>query len=196
MKIKLTNDEIREYLDIERLDLPRYASQLLNLANQNAQGTRPSVVGQMTELIQHFTGKSLSEWEQWYQKERPDAIRTATHKILQMIENLKDAIGKIDQELVEKWVRDLVIAKTFMGLRFHEAILKKGAQIKRADYRLSGPTEESKGIDGYIGDIPVSIKPGTYKLKVALQEEIPAKIIYYEKIKNGIQVDYGEAIDG
>lgn len=195
MKIKLSNEEIKRYLDIETPEFPLYTTQLLNLANQNAQGTRPRIVGQMSELIQHFTGKTLPEWEQWYLKQKPDAIRTATEKILQMVKNLKNAMEKIDREMVEDWVRDLVIVKTFMGLRFQEAILKKAAEIKGVDYCLSDFTEESKGIDGYIGDIPVSIKPETYKVKDALREDIAVKIIYYEKIKNGIQVDYGEVIE-
>ena len=192
MKIKLSNEEIRKYLDIETLEFPKYTTQILNLANQNAQGTRPKVVGQMSELIQHFTGKTLSEWEKWYLKRKPEAIRTATEKIMQMINNLRDAMEKIDMEVVEEWVRDLVIVKTFMGLRFQEAILKKAAEIKSTDYRLSDFTEESRGIDGYVGNIPVSIKPMTYKIKAALQEDIAVKIIYYEKVKNGIQVDYEE----
>jgi uncharacterized protein YukE len=192
MKISLSNEEIRKCLDIDTPEFPTYTTQLLNLANQNAQGTRPKVVGQMSELIQHCTGKTLAEWEQWYLKQKPDAIRTATERILQMVKNLSNAIDKIDREMVEKWVRDLVIVKTFMGLRFQEAILKKGAEIKGVDYRLSDFTQESKGIDGYIGNIPVSIKPETYKIKAALREDIAVKVIYYEKIKNGIQVDYGE----
>jgi len=195
MKIKLNNEDIRRYLDIGSPDFPKYTTQLINLANQNAQGTRPKVVGQMSELIQHFTGKGLSEWEQWYSKRKPDAIRTATEKILQMVNNLKNAIEEIDKEMVERWVKDLVIVKTFMGLRFQEAILKKGAELKDTDYRLSDFTEESKGIDGYIGKTPVSIKPETYKTKPALQENIPVKAIYYQKVKNGIQVDYGEVIE-
>jgi len=192
MKIKLSNEEIRKYLDIDSPEFPRYTTQLLNLANQNAQGTRPRIVGQMSELIQHFTGQSLAEWEQWYLKRNPDAIRMATEKVLQMVENLRDAIEKIDRGMVEKWIRDLVIVKTFMGLRFQEAILKRGAEMKGVDYRLSDFAEESKGIDGYIGDVPVSIKPKTYKIKAALQEEIAVKIIYYEKVNNGIEVDYEE----
>lgn len=195
MKIKLSNEEIKRYLDIETTEFPLYTTQLLNLANQNAQGTRPRIVGQMSELIQHFTGKTLPEWEQWYLKQKPDAIRTATEKVLQMVKNLKNAMEKIDREMVEDWVRDLVIVKTFMGLRFQEAILKKAAEIKGVDYRLSDFTEESKGIDGYIGNIPISIKPETYKAKAGLREDIAVKIIYYEKIKNGIQVDYGEVME-
>lgn len=96
--------------------------------------------------------------------------------------------------MIEQWVRDLVIVKTFAGLRFQEAILKKGAEIKSTDYRLAEPDEESRGIDGYIGDIPVSIKPDTYTVKAALPEQIVPKIIIYRKINDGIEVDYGEIL--
>lgn len=194
MKIKLSNDDLRKLLDIETPEFPKYTTQIINLANQNAQGTRPKVVGQMSELILHFTGKELGEWEKWYLKQKPDAIKDATEKVLRMVDNLKDAIGKIDKEMVQTWVRDLVVVKTFMGLKFHEAILKQGAEIKGLDYRFSDFTEESKGIDGYIGGVPVSIKPETYKIKPALSENISVKMIYYKKIKNGIQVDYEEVM--
>jgi hypothetical protein len=192
MKIKLTNEEIRESLKIPTSSFPKYVSQIINLANQNAQGTRPRVVGQLTDLIQEFSGKTLDEWERWYLQRYPDAIRTAKEKILAMLENLKDAMHKIDENMVHEWVKDLVIVQTFIGLQFQEAILKKGAEIKGIDYKLSEKTDESQGIDGYIGDIPLSIKPETYKIKKSLSEEIPVKIIYYKKVKNGIEVDYTE----
>jgi len=194
MKVKFSIEEIRKYLDIETPEFPKYAAPLINLANQYAQGTRPRIVGQMSELIQQFTGKSLSEWEKWYLEQKPDAINNATEKILQMLKNLKNSMDKIDQTIVEQWVRDLVIVKTFVGLRFQEAILKKGADIKGTGYRLSEPDEESKGVDGYIGDVPVSIKPHTYKAKASLPEQIDIKIIYYRKIDKGIEVDYLEIL--
>jgi len=192
MKVKISIEEIRGYLDIETPEFPKYVTPLINLANQYAQGTRPRIVGQMSELIQQFTGTKLSEWEKWYLKQKPEAIKTATEKILMKVENFKNALDKIDQSIVERWVRDLVIVKTFIGLRFQEAILKKGADIKGTSYRLSNPEEEAKGIDGYIGKVPVSIKPHTYKVKAALPEHIPIKIIYYRKVDGGIEVDYGE----
>jgi hypothetical protein len=194
VKIKITIEEIRKYLDIETPEFPKYVSPLINLANRYAQGTRPKVVGQMSELIQEFEGKTLREWEEWYLKKNPDAIRNATEKILLKLKELKNALSKIDQATVEQWVRDLVIVKTFAGLRFQEAILKKGAEIKRTSYRLAEPDEESKGIDGYIGNIPVSIKPHTYKVKSELPEHIGTKIIYYRKVDDGIEVDYGEIL--
>jgi len=148
----------------------------------------------MSELIQEFEGKTLREWEEWYLKRKPDAIRNATEKIIEKLKELKNSLDKIDRATVEQWVRDLVIVKTFAGLRFQEAILKKGAEIKGTSYRLAEPDEESKGIDGYIGEIPVSIKPHTYDVKASLPEHIEVKIIYYRKIDDGIEVDYGEIL--
>lgn len=194
MKVRIRIEEIRRLLDIETPEFPKYTAPLINLANQYAQGTRPRIVGQMSELIQQFSGESLSEWEAWYLEQKPDAIRAATEKIIGMLQNLRNAIDSIDQAMVEQWVRDLVVVKTFIGLRFQEAILKKGAELKGTNYRLAEPDEESKGIDGYIGGVPVSIKPHTYKAKAALPEHIGARIIYYKKVDDGIEVDYGEIL--
>ena len=194
MKVKIRADEIRKYLEIEDVDFPKYVAPLINLANQYAQGTRPRVVGQMSELIQTFTGKSLPEWEKWYLEQKPDAIRNATEKILVMIKNLREAMSKIDQTMIEKWVKDLVLVKTFTGLKFQEAILKRGAALLETDYRWAVPEEEAKGVDGYIGQIPVSIKPHTYDLKSALPEKIEYKIVRYKKIDDAIEVDYGDIL--
>jgi hypothetical protein len=192
MKVKLTNEQIRQALEIPSPVFPKYVKPIINMVNQNAQGTRPRVVGQLTDLIQEFSGVTLEEWEQWYLQRYPNAINTAKEKIIYMLENFKDAMRKIDEDTVYEWARDLVIVQTFIGLQFQEAILKKGAEIKGVGYRMSEKTGESQGIDGYLGDIPISVKPDTYKLKKSLREEISAKIIYYKKIKNGIEVDYGE----
>lgn len=195
MKVKISNEEIRKYLDIETPDFPKYVSPIINLANYYAQGTRPRVVGQMSDLIQEFEGKTLNEWEKWYLERKPNAIKNATEKILKKIKELKNAINKIDKSTVEQWAKDLVIVKTFMGLRFQEAILKKGAELKGTDYRLSDPDEEAKGIDGFIGNTPVSIKPETYELKAALPERIETRLIFYKKVKGGIEVDYREIVE-
>ena len=109
-----------------------------------------------------------------------------------MVEELKKAINHIDEKMVNKWVEDLVIDKTFIGLKFQEAILKRVSKLKNTSYRLSNPKEESKGIDGFIGDIPISIKPITYKTKNMLNEQIDVRFIFYEKKKDGIIVDISQ----
>jgi MjaI restriction endonuclease len=53
--------------------------------------------------------------------------------------------------MVNKWAKDLILTKTFVGLCFQESILIKVATLKGMSYRLSTPEEESTGIDGYVG---------------------------------------------
>ncbi len=185
MKIKLKSTDIREYLRVPSYEFPKYTTQLMNLANQNSQATRPRHVGQMTDLIQECPGKSFEEWSTWYQKQYPDAIEEATEKIISMIESFKEASVEIDRTMVKSWVEDLILVKTFTGLKFQEAILKKLAEIRGCDYRLAEPYEESQGIDGFVGEDAYSIKPNTYNSLPNLQESIEAKIIYYEKKSDG-----------
>lgn len=191
-KLKLNARELASLLNAEPPDFPKYATQLLNLANPNAQGTRPNVVGQMSDLIQAFDGKTLAEWEQWYLAQYPNAIAEASAKVFQMVERFKEALAQVDKEMVEKWVKDLVIAKTFIGLKFQNAILRKVAETKGATYRLATPEEEAKGIDGFIGEAPVSIKPETYRAMQTLPESIPVKMIFYKKLKDGLAISFEE----
>ncbi|NIA28392.1 MAG: MjaI family restriction endonuclease [Actinobacteria bacterium] len=190
MKLKIKNAELVSDIAGKVNEFPKYTTQLINLSNQNAQGTRPKVVGQMSDLIQEFEGNRYEDWAVWYQNKKPTAIKDATEKIYSMVLNLQKAIGLIDKHMVEKWVKDLVLNKTFIGLRFQESILKKVASLKNESYRLAIPEEESNGIDGYIGDKEVSIKPITYKTKNMLNEQIDIDIIYYDKKKDGINIEF------
>jgi len=54
MKYSIKNEEIEIYNESGSFSFPKYTSQLINWANQNAQGTRPVVVGQMSDLFQEF----------------------------------------------------------------------------------------------------------------------------------------------
>lgn len=146
--IKIKNEELIHDLVGSRKDFPRYTTQLMNLANQNAQGTRPRVVGQLTELIQECPERTYKGWKKWYLGRHPHAIKNATERIHEMVKKLRVSICHVDKTMVQKWVEDLVIEKTFIGLRFQEAILKKVASLKKEKYRLATPKEESRGMMG------------------------------------------------
>lgn len=192
MKLKIPNSEVQELLSGKTYSYPKYTTQIMNLANQNAQGTRAKIVGQMSDLIQEFEGTALSEWKKWYLESHPDAIDNATEKVYAMVTLFKDAILKIDKETVREWIEELVIVKTFSGLKFQEAILKKISIHFKKPYRLAKPDEESKGIDGFIGDKPISIKPMTYKTKMGLNEVINVPIVFYDKKKSEIVIEFDE----
>jgi len=189
MPIKIKNEELVQELIGTKRDFPKYVRPLLNLANRYSKGTVPSVVGQMTELIKECPEKTYEEWVKWYKNKYPEALNNATEKISEMIDKFKRVLDSIDKNAIKSWVEDLVLDKTYVGLKFQEIIIKKVAGIVRNRYRLATPEEEARGIDGMIGNISVSVKPITYKTKDALTEKIEAKIIFYEKTKEGLEID-------
>lgn len=196
MKLTIKNEEIQALNESPNPQFPKYTSQLINLANQNAQGTRPKVVGQLTELFEEYQKNekeiSIDTWKKWYLSKYPKAIDDATNKIYEQIQNLKNAIELIDKNMIQKWVEDLVITKTYNGLYVQKAILYKISKVKRTNFRLAKPEEESVGIDEYVGNVAYSIKPNTYKTMSRLSESINVKMIYYTKTKSGIEIEFEE----
>lgn len=193
MNFTIKNEQIEQFNESESYSFPKYTSQLINWANQNAQGTRPVVVGQMSELFPEFIASTsditIDAWKEWYLERYPDAFDKATQKIYSQVQNLREAIQYIDEDMVRHWVMDLVIDKTFNGLYVQKAILAALAQKSGKAYRLATPAEESKGIDGFVGGVPYSIKPDTYKTMGRLSETIDVKMIYYTKTKTGLKVE-------
>ena len=161
----LRNEEIESYNGNTHSDFPKYTSQLINNANQNAQGPRPRVVGQMSDLFEEFRESGMEitveNWRKWYNEKCPNALENATEKILEQVQKQKEAIQLINRDLIKQWVEDLIFSKTYNGLYVQKAILASLAKRNNTEYRLANPDEESKGIDGYVGTTPYSIKPMT-----------------------------------
>jgi len=189
------NEDLKDYTEI-KLDVekefkrvigelpkfPKYTTQIINLANQNAQGTRPKVVGQLSELIHKSPEKNFKSWKRWYTENYPDAIDKATAKVSNMIKQMQKAVSEIDDDLIHEWVEDLVITKTAEGLVIQEIILKYLAEKLDKKWKKSTPAEESKFIDGYIGETPVQIKPATYlSKKPTIRDKIDIQMVYYKK---------------
>ena len=180
-KIKLDKKEALSKIAGKEKSFPKYTTQILNIANQNAQATRPKMVGQMSELIKESQADSYEQWKDWYLKKHPEAPQKAADKLWEMVKKMKDAMNKIDKEMVEEWVDDLIIDKTAQGLIIQEAVLKILADRCNTDYSFSSQKEEAKGIDGYVGDVPASIKNLSYLPKSqTLSEKIDIEIVYYK----------------
>lgn len=194
MKKTIKNPEIASLSNAPTYHFPKYTTTLINVINRAAQGTRPKVVGQMSDLINEFDGHTIEEWITWYNERHPTAIEDATEKIYANFLLQKEAMNQITKELIKEWVKDIVYTKTFCGLKVQQAILAYIANTLHKEWRLANPEEESQGIDGYIGDQPVQIKSTTYKTEDHLNELIDVPIVYYEKKKNGFEIEYDENV--
>ena len=148
----------------------------------------------MSDLSQECPYKDYDKWKEWYLKKHPNAIENATKLILSKLKDVAKAFEEIDEKIVKLWVEDLVIDKSFWGLKIQEAILLKLEEITKKKCRLANAKEERKGFDGFVGDAPIQIKPSTYKTASNVKtEKLRAKTIYYEKNKDGdFIVDYSE----
>ena len=192
-KIKVNSDEIQRLFNMPTYEFPKYTTQLINLVNRNAGGTRSQVVGQMSDLIQEFDGETLEEWVEWYTQRHPDAIKNATDKIFDMYQAMSKAFASINRKMIEEWVKDLVYNKTYAGLKVQSAVLNVLANRFGKIARLASKEEEAKGIDGFLNDKPIQIKASTYKLESQLIESFAAPIVYYEKVSGGISIEYDPA---
>ncbi len=190
---KLPLEQIYKASDIDPYDFPKYTTQLLNLANQNSQATRPRVVGQMSELIKEADPETFDEWERWYLDRHPDAIQNAKIKIKNQLEKLHQAIQKIDDEMIEAWLEDLILIKTAEGLLIQNTIFEHLSTATGLPHQPASPEDESAGIDGYLGDIPISVKPESYKQKTSTKHEnIDAVFVFYKTTARYLHLTYNE----
>lgn len=143
----------------------------------------------MSELIQKFrddcASHEVGDWERYYNGN--DKIDAATDKIWECVLAIKENLNELTKEDVRAWTHDLIINKTHSGLQIQLDVLKLSSDGK--SYRLATVSEEAKGIDGFIGDEPVSIKPNTYKKTINCgKEKIPYRVIYYTNGNNGVKI--------
>ena len=170
----------------------KYIGSVINLGNSFSQATRPKHVGQMSELIQRFRDESIEHdvnaWESFYGSEIGyEKIENASTKIWHCVQQIKENLEHLKEEDVYEWTKDLIIDKTHAGLQIQLDVLKMISN--GLPYRLATTEEESHGIDGYVGDEAVSIKPKTYMNHPASNvENIPYRMVYYTNGKAGLKV--------
>ena len=189
---------VAEEVDEFPIDTPKYTTYLLNPAINLSQSNRPEVVGQMSDIIEEFREQrpegNFEDWIEFYFEEYggEERLEEATQMAYPMVEKMKEAFEQVDRELTHNYLRDLVLFKTYEGFDIQEALLRKLGEIFDADIRRATAEEESRGIDGYVGDQPVQIKPITYKDN--LQEEFDAPVVYYDenKTNKAMTVDISE----
>ena len=174
-----------------RRDWPKYSTQLLNLAAQNAQCTRPtSSVGSLKEMWNEFSDTSLPDtlenWEAFYaDRHGTEGLDIATEKLYEMIQKM--GISWIDETLCADYVREIVYNKTHFGLGGESTAIAVVAAYFDLPYRFSNAEEESQGIDAWIGEHPVQVKPAdSYKKNHVFNGADTEKtlVITYEKKKH------------
>lgn len=161
--LKLTQRHFESVTKRNRCDFPLYSKPILNIATQNSKATQVKLVGSMKEQWTQFMstgGRSIEEWEAWYMNNGGAAkIRAATDKLYEMLNKMPLDHSVFTRELAELYIQDLVFNKTHYGMSGEYHSVLAVAQYFGAEHRFSTPEEESQGIDAWLGDCPVQVKP-------------------------------------
>jgi hypothetical protein len=160
--IKLNNEAYQGISQPYRRSWPKYSTQLMNLANQNCKGTNPKNVGSIKEIWTEFrttnADPTLQNWVDFYNNKMGESVLDQAGKNIHAMIN-KMGIKTIDQAMCIDYAKEIVYNKTHMGMAGEEMAVMAAAKYYEMPYRFSTPEEESKGIDAWIGDKPVQVKP-------------------------------------
>lgn len=169
--IRLTTKNYNGIIKDNRREWPKYSKQLLNIATANSKATHNKIVGSMKELWLKMRGQgirgTLENWTEFYNKEWGEAgLKVAGKKVYAMLQKMQ--IVWISEKLCIEYIKELVYNKTCMGLGGEERAIQVAAGYFKLPYRFSTAAEEKMGIDGWIGNKPVQVKPhdAVYKAHV------------------------------
>lgn len=161
--IKLTATDFKSVVKRDRSSFPLYTKPILNIATQNSKATQVKNVGSMKEQWTSFLesgGRSVEDWERWYYDNGGEQkLQKATDKLFEMLNKMPLDHKIFTRELAQEYILDLVINKTHYGMSGEYHAVLAAAQYFGMKYRFSTAEEESQGIDAWIGDYPVQVKP-------------------------------------
>lgn len=161
--IKLTATDFKSVVKRDRSSFPLYTKPILNIATQNSKATQVKIVGSIKDQWTEFLatgGRSVEDWEQWYMENGGrDKIERATDKLFDMLTKMPLDRKVFTRELANQYILDLVINKTHYGMSGEYHAVLAAANHFKMKYRFSTAEEESQGIDAWIGQFPVQVKP-------------------------------------
>lgn len=194
--VRISKEEREKLVRGEQPDFPKYTSQLLNLANQNAQSTRPRVVGKVNDMIDEFEKEypngTYEDWVVFYEQEYDgnERIDQGAEKLYLMIQKMKEALETIDKEMAHRYIEELVLYKSYMDNDIVEVCLKKLSSVYNTEYEIA----HKQQVDGFISGHPIRI----VSLRDATDTESSRKnnysTVYYtiNKSNDSIEIDSHE----
>ena len=161
--IKLTAKNYRGTIQRFRREWPKYATQLMNIAQQNSQAFRPKHIGPVVDTFKYMREQkipgTLSNWEKYYKKVFGEQkLIDAGKKIHAMLKKM--GIKWITEDMCIDYAKETVYNKTHMGYGGQEMAVEAVANYFNKKVRWPTPEEDSsQNIDAWIGKFPVQVKP-------------------------------------
>lgn len=160
---------------------------LLHLAADELEPHEPDFANRFNEIYREKEAGSSLDWNSWYHNRMEDSLDSETKRMMDMLEQIKNALNKIDESQVHSYCRDMLVTDSYIGTEAKKGILKKMAMERKALYRCA---DEESSLDGYIGEHAIIIKPYERNHDDMVDELTHACTIYYKINDDEIELLY------
>lgn len=182
---------------------PKYLKPILNLIINISQINHKKNIGNIVQMFEDAVLEndgllSRNEWKIYLKKNhapfKDENIELSVDKCNSLLLQIYCMIGEIlhngqSKDFIRDYINNLYFDGSYDGLSIQMQIIN---HLKEYNYKVTQATslEESQGIDVWIDNIPVQIKPKSYKFKDG-QCNVKNTVftIFYEKNINGFTLD-------
>ena len=158
---------------------------LFNKPLNDSGANQKRVIGDMSVSIDEFsklsevlkyknTREILDKWEEFYTNKYPNGIKNATKILYEYFAEIQsepfilsrieipNKLKKTWYKMCEAYVKRLALIQTPFGLLIEKMILTNLSNYLGINY-IKDFNEEAKGIDARIDNIPITVKPDSYR---------------------------------
>ena len=140
-------------------------------------------VGDMTKIVSSSKSKTIEEFRNEYLNSEYG------YKFIKSRENYVDFINSrhmdnryYTNEFIREYFERKVINESFVGIKNQNLICDYLAKKFNTTWKIATTVEDSNGIDAYIGDKPIQVKPISYSGN-------SSKFVYYDNQNDKIMYD-------
>lgn len=171
MNVELTIDDTEVYDTLPTFEWEKYQKGFLGILNNaynQSCNTGTKVLGDMSEITSQYDGGSYTDFLVYYADEWDGTERTneATQRMADNIVNRIESVGgRIDEKVAFKWANQYVqymLVNSYRGFMDEARAIELVADEVDADWRVADSSKESEGVDGYIDERSVQVKPDSH----------------------------------
>lgn len=141
-------------------------------------------VGDMTKIVSLSKAKTIDEFRNEYlNSEYGDKFIKSREKYVDFIKSRHMDRRYYTDDFVREYFERKVINESFVGIKNQNIICEYLANKFNTTWKMATSKEDSNGIDAYIGDKPIQVKPISYAAGKS------SKYVYYDKENDKILYD-------
>jgi hypothetical protein len=171
MDVEITVDDTEVYDSLPSFKWEKYQRGymgILNNAYNQSCNCGTKVLGDMSEITSSFEGGSYDDFIEYYyrvhdgKKRRRQAVKRMAENI---IKRVRAVGGDVPDSKAVKWSNRYIhsmLVNSYRGFMDEARAIELVADELGEEWRVASSDEESDGIDGYIGDQSVQVKPLSY----------------------------------